>query len=154
MTDLTALLEEAKALRASVGVGSAGDSMPVLHDRLLHARGVLDRLEEILATVILVHTRTKEQVADTRYDNDDAWNRIAASPRRNVGLESAPRERYAEYAMHTVKEQVAFRQAEKAERQAGAVVEILRLYHRGVDGVRRDLDSRIRSLAWDLHLES
>lgn len=114
----------------------------------------MDRVEAILADIVRVRARTAQEVADRRAALNDHWNDIASKSKVGFAYgDAAPRERYARYSQETIPEERALRRAEKLDREVGAAQEIVRTFHRGLEGVRRDLDLRIRLISLAGQLE-
>lgn len=151
--DVADLLREAHELRWSVSIGSMDDAPVQMHETLLKVRAVQDRLEAIVTTLMGKAALLKQDLTDTTNDLEDAWNEQARSSHGFQFNDTAPRERYARYASETLNESIAKRRAEKAYGQVDVALQICKLYHRGIEGLRRDLDMRLRLYAWDTKLE-
>jgi hypothetical protein len=162
---LTKMVEEALELRH----GSAGDSAGAISMPppeagvrdvlavLLRVRSRLDRLEGVLQRAVRLRALVHRMSATTRMVADEAWDRASVNSRapsvRRGEEFTGPRERYADNNLATLQEARAAKAGERMAAQADAAVEVIRLAHRGLDGVRQDLIAWLRTLQFESHLE-
>jgi len=145
---VAAWVTEAHELRFEIAPGDQTQTLTEIHSLLLAARGNLDRIEEILVSLVRMNGKAKQAVADHQNALGDAWDQQAGG--RNVSFsfsDPAPRERYAQYNQRTIHETVEARQAERVHRQMETSLEAVRIMYRGLDSARRDLETRIRLIS-------
>jgi len=146
------LVKEAQQLRDSVELGTLADGPAELHKRLLQARACIDRLEAITRTISLLKGRTAIALDDAQYNLDDAYAKVVGKTRRGDDY-STGKEREAGYSVGTVAEQVAWRRAKTADREAYTALEFCRSCQKGAESVRWDLDTVIRLLTLEGRLD-
>jgi len=145
-------LSEVRMLR-DVPQWDADDSPMALHATLLDVRARYDRVEAILAQMMERHGRTRALLHEAREAADDAWDAAATSKRTNALDYMAGRERVAHVNVENLAERRRVRALERIEMILDSAVQQARLAHRGLDTVRRDLDTRIRLLTLETRLE-
>lgn len=151
---VAALLNEARELRESLPSGSLADTPADIHAQLLKARAVLDRMEQILAHIIVMKNVSAQQSRAAKAEYEDAWGEVATHAAVGFSHENAaPRERYAKYDQSTVKQQVAAREAENYDSRVWMTLDIVKMWHRSIDGLRQDLNTRLRIVSLNTSLE-
>lgn len=148
------VIVEAEKLRFGVSAGSPADSLTEVHDALVHVRANQDRIEELLATLLRAQADVRREVIDRRSVVDDKWDQQAT--RKSVGFgfdDAAPRERYAQYNQAIIDDRRALRRAEKLQGQVDLAVELLKLFHKGLEGVRWTLNTRLTAMSTATRLE-
>ena len=149
---LAALATEAKELRESVVEPKQTDSVSTMHASLLAARRALDRLEAIVADVGRLRARARARVAEAKDEFDEAT--IQAMQKSKIGEYSSAEERRMTYKAASFDQFRALRQAEKQEALISEVYDYCYMRYRGLDGARKDLDTRIRLITLQTSLES
>lgn len=124
---------------------------------LVDARGRLDRVEEHLSLALRIRATVQRSLANATATADDAWD-VAITTRRSAPLVrgdeySSARERYAEANLATLDARKAVRRLTDLASRCDEAVDVLRLCHRGLDGVRHDALTMFRALAFESHLE-
>lgn len=147
------MLTEAATLRESVQGGEITDSPTEMHGRLLSIRAVLDRVEFMVTTLARLRVKVVQIVEDRQNAYDDAYATIVNKPGQHVAEFSTGREREAKYSLGTIEERLALRKAQRLDREVAGALEYVRTLHRGIDGTRRDLDTRIRLITLETALE-
>lgn len=93
---------------------------------------------------------------------EDAWDRASQLVReqaRNIPVTRRSdefltgKERAADTNLAVLDQRIAARQAADLAHTCDEAVDVLRLSHRGLDGVRQDLLTILRTLAFESHLE-
>lgn len=146
------VVTEARMLR-DLPPWDAEDAPMDLHHHLLEVRARYDRVESILATLIERRTRVRALVHEARENHDDVWDTSATTKRTDRDF-MAGRERVAFVNVDVIPQRRLLRRLERTEIVLDGAVESVRLIHRGLDTVRRDLDIRIRLLSLESRLES
>lgn len=153
MERFTPLLDEALTLRGEVSLPredmSPSDLQQLLHD----VRSRLDRVEHILTTAIRIKGRASRATTRITAELEDAWDAASREGRarpaavRGRGNDDfvAPRERYADNNLATLPMKRAARDAAETLSVAEECLEVLRIAHRGLDGLRRDVDAVLQA---------
>lgn len=152
---LIASLERAFATRQRLTEMSADDSVdlsPVdLHARLIEARKVVDVLEFELVKAIMLKSQAARLKSRADADVEEAEVSNASAETR-VEYMSA-RDRNIDVNTRTIASRRLARIASDTSGQAYDVVRAIQELHRGADGYRRELDSRIRAVTLTTSLE-
>lgn len=144
-------VEEALAIRAQSG-SCVVPSDPVSGlDALVQVRASLDRLEEILSRATRARGRVLRATTHAKALADDRWDEIAKNTRHQEF--TATREKYADINLETLEERRTARAAEHLLSAVNEAYEIIRLAHRGLEGVRQDYLAMLRTLSFESHLE-
>ncbi len=156
-TTLGGYVREALALRLAPDLpGVAATSVEVLAG-LQHVRRCLDRVEELLGMTLRVRARAQRAAVVAQATADDAWDnaigRVRSAPVKAGGEFTSARERHAEANLVILDLRHAARHAVELAHHCDEAVEIIRLAHRGLDGVRQDHLAILRALAFESHLE-
>lgn len=129
---------------------------------LQDVRRRLDRVEELYANSMRVKAQAQRDRAVCQALADDAWDTAitgARTGRRTVAVINtrdefvSAKERDAEANLATVEHRRKARQADDAYTAIAANVEVLRTIHRGLDSVRHDLLTVLRTLAFESTLD-
>lgn len=141
-------------MRASLPVGEDTDGPAHIHQHLLRCRQALDRVEQILVALLHARAAARIKALTARAAKDDAWNTAATKPQVGFkGAGDAAQERYAAYSLTSLKEEIAWREAEKTLIQVEAAYDAVSTIHRGINTVRWTLDNRIRLITLETGLE-
>lgn len=149
---LSAMLEEAAGLRQMVRGGDIKESPTDLHNRLLDCRAALDRVEEILTDLSRLKAKTAQAVSERQDLYDDRYAQVATAPSGHAEY-STGKEREAKYSLSLMDEQLNLRKAVRMDSELGAAVDYVKTLYWGLNGVRNDLDSRIRLIVLEGQLE-
>lgn len=124
---------------------------------VVDVRKRLDRVEAILARTIRIRGMAKRNLAMAQATADDAFDRVIDANRSAVtsrGNEySSARERAAEANLATLDLIHRARHAAASASICDDAVEVVRLSWRGLDGLRQDLQTIMRSMAFESNLE-
>jgi len=154
---LDALVTEALRLRHDGKLPTAPAAPVAVLDALLDVRARLDRLEELLTQALRVRAGAHEAAALATATAEDAWDseisRLRNAKVRPGDEYSTARERHAQANLGTLELRRAARQAEDASRRCERAVEVIRVAHRGLDGVRGDLLAWLRATAFESNLD-
>jgi hypothetical protein len=150
---LSTSLREAAEARELIRVGTEDADLATIHGYLVHNRRMIERLEHLTATFVLMKSRTASAVAARRAAHDDAYVAAATAPSVSFGDYSSAKEKDAHYSLKTLDQQLALRKAEQSHRDVEAAHEYCRILLRGAEGVQRDLEQRIRLVSLTSRLE-
>lgn len=163
--DLVAITSQARALAEQLGTHveqvfalrdvELPDGSPGPHELmgvLREVRGRVDRVEAILATCVRIRGRAARAAEAATAAAQDAWDsaslqtrtRQPGRPQQNTDF-IAPRERYADANLMILNERRAEREAREVLSVAEESLEVVRIAHRGLDGLRRDLDALLQA---------
>ncbi len=159
--DLPAVLAgyvgEVLALRLGVDTSQVGVAPALTMDHLLDVRRRLDRVEELLTQAIRVRAHAQRAATTAQVTAEDAWDtaigQVRAAPVQPGGEYSSARERHATANLAVLDLRHAARRAAEQAHRCEEAVEVIRLAHRGLDGVRADALAVLRTLAFESHLE-
>lgn len=127
------------------------DSVQTMHEHLIALRMAQDSMEGILANLGLVRGRVADAVEAARDAYDEKVGQaIAASKPEEY---STAKERNAAYDLHALKERIEHRRIQRMLAKVGTAHEFVKLRYWGIDGKRRDLDTRLRALSIESRLE-
>lgn len=129
-------------IRRTVSDHDMPDDPEGLYEWLKRVRAAQDRVEFLLADVLLIRSRVERLKGLTAAEVEDA--EIANTGRANDY--TSARDRGIEINTKTLTQRKAHRTTTDAMIEAQAAVEIVRTYHRGIDGTRRDIDTRLRAI--------
>lgn len=139
---------ESFELRA-VGLPEGNPGPQELMESLRLIRTRVDRLEAILATAVRIRGRAGRAHEAARAVATDAWNTASRATRTGQQRQNtdfiAPRERYADADLATLEERREERNAREVLSVAEESLEVIRIAHRGLDGLRRDLDALLQA---------
>jgi len=117
----------------------------------------IDRVEELLSQVMRARARAQRAATLAQAEADDAWDeairRVRSAPLQAGGEYSSARERHAEANLAILDRRHAARRAAELAHQCDEATDVIRLAHRGLDGVRQDCLAILRALAFESHLE-
>jgi len=147
---------EAIKLRAGAVLGGSNEPAYLAVD-LREVRGRQDRIEELLRNAVRLRARVQRAAQLTQHRLDDATDQALHTNRTAsvtpLGEYSSARERTAEANLATIDLRVAARDAHQLAHRCDETVDVLRLTHRGLDGVRQDIHALLRASAFESHLE-
>ncbi len=150
-------LREARALRAVDPLPDAQAPPHEVHGYLLDVRRRLDRLEQILALATRARALAKRTATEALTTADEAWDeacmKIRTNPVRRGDEYSSARERAAEANLACLSTSRAARRAAESLAHADELLDVLRLLHKGLDGVRQDTLTTLRLVQFESHLE-
>ncbi len=156
-TVLGSYVTEALQLRLGVDTSRSGVAPALTLEHLQDVRRRLDRVEELLTRGIRVRARAQRAAAAAQAAVDDAWDaairKVRAAPVQAGGEYSSARERHAEANLAVLDLRHAARRAHETAHHCEEAVEVIRVAHRGLDGVRGDALAVLRTLAFESHLE-
>lgn len=154
---LQALVVEACTLREDVTLPAAGADVAMLLNGLRATRERLDRVEELLVRAMRLRGQLERHAWSVTADADEQWARavrhIVTAPLTRGPEFQGPRERYAEADLATLEVRRSARAAESLLAEATDVREVLKVLHRGLDGVRQDHVTALRATQFALSLE-
>lgn len=150
---LRAAITEAARLRKEVseGVPGAGTDPEGLYDFLRLCRAKEDRLEAILGELTLY--RGKVEKAKSKQDFAVEEAEVAAVPKIKPGDYTTAKERSVEFMLHSLDARRVQRQTEQLMIDAKTAHEYVRLLYWGVDGTRKETETRLRAITLVTSLE-
>lgn len=150
-------IEEAQQLRAVDTMPGTQAPPHQIHDYLLDVRRRLDRVEHILALATRARAVAKRTASQAAAAAEEAWDdailKIRNNPVRRGDEYSSARERAAEANLACLSERRTAKAAADSLTYADELVDIVRLIHRGLDGVRQDTLALLRLVQFESHLE-
>lgn len=150
---LASMVTEAASHRWDVKIDDIGDSPSELYEGIVKLRGHQDRIEQIVVDLMRLRGRVSQAVSDRKALVDDGWDNEVVGATTFKISDPAPRERYAHYNLKVMSKTVELRKAQKALGDVETALEIVRMYHRGIDSTRREFEARIRALTYETRLE-
>lgn len=154
---LTTYVAEALDLRFGGKLPTSGATVPDMLEALLDVRQRLDRVEEILTRIIRLRARLRRNATIATASVDESWDRavqnIRTAPVSRGGDLSGPRERYAEANLIVLDERRSARAVEELAGHADEAHDVVRLVHRGLDGVRHDHLTILRAVQVETSLD-
>lgn len=150
---LAAWLDEARTLRDGLEVPAPEDGPHALHRQLVQARRALDRVETIVADLIRLRGRSSDAVRSAKARLRRAEDVALQGRTRGFDQYVSARERMAWLTAKTSTEQDDLLNVETFDARVATVLDEARLLYRGVDAVRRDVDSRMRLMSIETRLE-
>lgn len=154
---LETFIEEARALREVDPMPDTQAPPHEVHTYLLDVRRRLDRIEQILALATRARAHAKRQAATATAAADDDWDaavtRLRNQPVRRGDEYSSARERAAEANLECLSARKNARSATDALSHADELLDVVRLLHKGLDGIRQDTLTTLRLVQFESHLE-
>lgn len=144
---LTGLVEAATGLRFDPLPDITGSDPAALFAAMVKVRGRLDRLEELLGRLTGMRGQARRAAAAAEALFQEAWDEKCVASQTSRVEYTAAKERYADIGVTTI---VPAREARRRTHAASLVddaYETVRLYHRGLDGVRMDIHRAFGALA-------
>jgi hypothetical protein len=155
--DLTDLIQdtiaEAVALRQSVEVPPISATITELHEHLLHTRSVLDRIEMLTVKLRRGLGRARLAQRETEAELAAAENVVYERATGKFDQYSTGRERAALVASKTPDEIAAARNAAERVIQVETAFDICSLMRWSVDGLRREVDTRMKMVTFERSME-
>lgn len=142
---------EALGLRYQSSPLEPGMAPQAVLNSLIAVRQRLDRVDEIYTTMIRLRGSAQRAADRSKAVADEAWDAAAAEYR--AGEFEGPRERYARHNLRTIAQQRASRQAKEIYELCREGFDVVQACQRGLDGVRQDHLTYLRSLQFESHLE-
>lgn len=143
-------VKTATDLRDEAKVGGFPSEGPAdLHETLLKHRKALDALEEIVARTGRLKARADMVVREKQNVLEDA--EVHAETLKSEY--STALEKNSHIKAQTVDQRIAWRKAVRQRDQVADAHEYVKTLYRGLDGSRRDLDTRIRLITLQTSLE-
>lgn len=148
-------VHEVVDLRAGLPDWSEQDTPAEIHQHLLHARAVQDRIEEVVGWLTVARGRVRTALRQAQDALDDAIAAAATDSKVRVKMSEydSKLEREARYSTLTTAERMSVRRLQGFEELLSQATDRAYLAHRGVEGLRRDIDLRMRIVAIDTRLE-
>lgn len=148
VAQLEVLRSEATELRFGVSLPARVATPQEVLDRLHEVRANYDRVEELMQTAYRIKERLARDAAFHAAVHEDAWdtemNRYNRSPVRRGEFE-APKERYSEVNLTTLEQKRAARQAQRTLSHATEVWNSIKTSYRGLDTLRSDVLTMLRT---------
>ncbi len=153
------LIAEVRNLRTSLPPMPDTHASPAdLHDYLLDVRRRMDRVEHIVGLVARIRAALKRRATAAHEEAEDAWDAAITlqrnQPVRRAAEEySSARERAAEANLAILPIRRAARDAATDLAYADEAHDLVRLVHRGLDGVRHDTLTVLRLVQFESSME-
>jgi hypothetical protein len=155
---LAALREEAVQLRFSVTLPASEADPQEITNSLLEARAKTDRVEGVYYKVVQIKSQVSRDLATRRALHEEQWAQSLISQKRSPVAQGdnfiGPRERYAEADLATITLKRDVRLAEELMSLSDECHEIVRTCLRGLNDLRQDHLSWLRSIQVQSYLES
>lgn len=149
-------VQETSDLSGVLGPANTAESLSELHVRLVTVRARQSRLSELVASLVMLHSRVKKAQADRRGDLLEAEAAVVSEKKAKVFSEdfSSAQERNAKLASQTLEQRVALRAIDKLVIDTDAALEYARIRHRELGSQVQDVNTRLRIISmessWDL----
>jgi len=157
MAELAGWVQEALKLRMTADLPVVNTSPATALVFLGDVRARLDRVEELLGKAIRHRATARRAQATAQAQADDAFDtaitRHRAAPVQSGGDFLSARERTAAANLAVLDLLHQVRAIDRLVSTADEAVEVLRLTHRGLDGLRQDSQVVLRTLAFESTLE-
>ena len=153
-TALAEAVTEAARLRREVSeaVPSPSAGPEDLHKFLMVCRGLLDRVEELQGQVLLFRGRVEKALAQREGAVEDA--EVAAyQGKLTKGDYTSAKERSVEFALHSLDEKRKVRAAQILLGEVRTAYEYIKMVYWGIDGTRKETDTRLRAITLASALE-
>ncbi len=142
-----AAIEEALSLRKTeeIDFSLSEETLAALRKDI---RRKIDRLEELLNNCVRVRASYKRMVDREQAALDEAWDRAVRDSKPKVAFGSdmiAPRERYADANLKTLEQHRKLLSTKELLSHVQETEEIVRNCYKGLDGLRLELASVIKS---------
>lgn len=144
MTSLETSFRARQSLKALAAEDSATVSPQDLHERLLATRRVVDVLEYELVSVIMARSRIEALRAHHEETVEEA--EVTNAPAETRGEYMSARDRSIDINTRTISQRRSLRVFNRLAEEAKDSVRAVQEMHRGADGYRREIDTRIRAL--------
>lgn len=151
VTGLEKYVLEAEKLRARIARGDIGDSADQIHAQLIQARASLDRVEAIVVHLMRLRGRQRSNVARAQRILENARNEAYNETKFDSWVTGA--ERAAWIAPMVEEQQQALDVEDRLLDQIEVAHEVCSMIRWGIDGVRRDCDTRLRMISVARSLE-
>lgn len=153
-------LQEAVDLRGNLGMDAYDDlSNPYqVVEQLSRVRATLDRIEELLVLATRAKASLTRAHRTTKDEQQLAWDQHVTSQsalKRPVLTQEyvTGKEKFAEANLATLELQRAERKSLEVLSFAEEALDVIRIIHRGLEGIRQDLLAQIRAIQVESQLE-
>lgn len=157
-TSLEDLVDEVVRLRFEETLPPSTATPSEVLESLRRTRQRLDRVEEILARVLRLKGSKAREHLSVKADADEKWDaQVVKVNERNQRVRGndfvAPRERYADANLATFNEQRAALAAELAYKRVEEAERVIRQSHHGLDTLRQDHSTILRTIVVENSLD-
>lgn len=144
---LAEAMRECAALRKTIreGVPAIDYGPEALHEFLIRCRQAEDRVEEVLAQMIVFRGKVENAVRERRGSVEDG-EVTALKTKVGSGDYTSAKERSVEFRLHTLDETRKLRAAEALLTDVKTAYEYVRTLYFGIDGTRKETDTRLRAI--------
>lgn len=154
---ITSLIKEATDLRfGNMYLPEVGAPSDELIESLVVVRRVLDRLEEIHLQLLRFKSFASSLNATVSEEHDNEWDAVISRNKTSSVIRNeytAAKERYAEANLATLESRRKVKQAAEFLEFCSNASEVVRTQYRGMDGVRQDILTVLKSQQFMNHLE-
>lgn len=144
---------DAAECRAAIQTGVSEDDPVEFHTYLVKNRSLIERLEYLTSSLVLLKSRTDQAVQHRKGEYDDAYMKAASKPKVGFDDYTSAKEKDAQFNAAATEELYALRKAEAMHRDVYAAWDYCRILLRGAEGAQRDLETRIRLITLTSQLE-
>ena len=152
-TRLAAWVEEAGKLRASLPRVAIEDGPQALHEQLVKSRAVLDRVEAITVMLMKLKGRTHAALVAAKHGVREDEDAAYTSRRVSFDQYATGREREAWAAQASIDTRAKLMKIEQLDINTGTALEVVKMLRWGIDGYRKDADTRLRLMTYERQLE-
>lgn len=141
------IIEESLSLRKAVEVDFSSSDEELAESRQ-DIRRKIDRMEELLNIVVRIRYAYKRTVDKEQAELDEAWDRAVRDSKPKVAFGSdmiAPRERYADANLKTLEQHRKVNDSKEVLSHVQEAEEVVRNCYKGLDGLRLEVASVIKS---------
>ncbi len=154
---ISSLMDEVLELRTQILVSPSSETTPVqLIDGLKDVRRRLDRTEDILVSLLRYKAIAHTLKSGLAADQEDAWDAAVTSSSKSRQINSdfsSAKERYADANLATLESLRKLRKAERFYDSCDSAVEQCRIMYRGLERVRQDIMTVMKSQQFIQNLE-
>lgn len=156
---LESLVSEALSLRfEGVGLPPVSAAPQEILESLLGVRKRMDRVEEILSTVIRVRSSVHRKAKALSNQAQDAWDQKVVALSRTSGRSldgsfEGPRERYATAGQATLEQQMDAREAERLGSVVDEAHAVVNQSRWGLDSLRQDHLAMLRVSSLEMSVD-
>jgi hypothetical protein len=153
-TTLDGWCAEVTALRFGITLPATESGPGEVLSTLVAVRANLDRVEGLLARVHHLKARAERAVAAAEAIHQDAWDQASATTGKSRGTDySGARERYADNNLATLAQKRTVRRSVESLSMVEEAYEVIRMHHRGIDGVRMDIHRIVSALSIEYSID-
>lgn len=154
---LNSYIEEVYRLRFNADVSKPGEGPSEILARLMTTRKSLDRIEELFMSCLRVKAKANRMKDSAQATVEDEWDQAVMNTRSATVVRGSdmigPRERYANANLATLATRRNARSVAELASVADEAVDVIRVAYRGLDSVRQDLNTVLRTLQFESSLE-